>query len=293
MYTRWIAAPVVLSIFLSVFSCGGGLAHALNTTTAVAPGGAVPQSAPAVASNGTTLLAAWAETGGVYATRIDATTGAILDTNPTRLATSNASTIDIASLGSGFLVVWSAGTGIFAATVTDAGVATSVTVNAFGSEPAVAAAASNYLVTWVNAGQVEATVLDANAGSLTNGGFVVSADGAHPTAASNGSAFLLSWMSMSTAQLRAQRFSTSGQPIDAAPIVVSSTPIAAARPSATYTSSGYFLAWGSAPPAAGTTPTRTAELVVPGLGNKLIAFGTRLTPRWLVRKIAARLPESV
>ena len=37
---------------------------------------------------------------------------------------------------------------------------------------------------------------------------------------------------------------------------------------------------------------RGKALVVPGLGNKLIAFGTRLTPRWLVRKIAARLPES-
>lgn len=37
---------------------------------------------------------------------------------------------------------------------------------------------------------------------------------------------------------------------------------------------------------------RGKPLVVPGLGNKLIAFGTRLTPRWLVRKIAARLPES-
>lgn len=32
-------------------------------------------------------------------------------------------------------------------------------------------------------------------------------------------------------------------------------------------------------------------LVVPGLGNKLVAFGVRFTPRWLVRKIAARLPE--
>jgi hypothetical protein len=30
-------------------------------------------------------------------------------------------------------------------------------------------------------------------------------------------------------------------------------------------------------------------LVVPGLGNRLLAFSVRLTPRWLVRKIAKRL----
>jgi len=34
---------------------------------------------------------------------------------------------------------------------------------------------------------------------------------------------------------------------------------------------------------------RGKSLVVPGLGNKLLAYGTRFVPRWMVRKIAAGL----
>jgi uncharacterized protein len=36
---------------------------------------------------------------------------------------------------------------------------------------------------------------------------------------------------------------------------------------------------------------RGKALVVPGVANRLVAFSVRFTPRWLVRKIAARLPE--
>ncbi|NVB85250.1 MAG: hypothetical protein HOV81_43195 [Kofleriaceae bacterium] len=223
------------------------------------------QTAPRIASNGSSYLAVWEDgrsgnSYDIYGARLT-TTGAVSDPNglPISTGVNNQMRPTVASNGTDFLVTWETDLGIerdvYASRVTGTGtvVDSAGIAIATGSTdqriPAVASYGTGYLVAWQAFFDIRAALIS-GAGAVSASGtpLALSSNERKPAIASNGTGYLVAWQDArggdSTGfDIYAARLSTSGATLDPAGLALSTAIGGQVDPAVASNGTDYLVAW--------------------------------------------------